>query len=93
MYQNIIYIGISQHSKICWFSVNKRWRQQSWRGVSRDSFIFWIFFRQGITVPSFIIVRYAWHILGRGAFLVSPPSVKIHKMTHPEWGLMYPHYN
>ena len=26
--------------------------------VSRDLYIFWIFFRQGITVPSFIIAGY-----------------------------------
>ena len=30
---------------------------------------FWIFFRQGTTVPSFINVGYVWQILGWGAFL------------------------
>ena len=34
---------------------------------------FWIFFRQVITVPSFIILGYVWQILGRGAFLSPHP--------------------
>ena len=44
-------------------------RNQKSRGVSRDLYIFWIFFRKSISLPSFIIKRYVWHILGRGAFL------------------------
>ena len=49
MYQNTIYICISWYSKICWFPVKKCWCQQNSRSVSRDSYIFWIFFAQGIT--------------------------------------------
>ena len=73
MYQNAIYICISLYSKICWFLVKKWWCQQNSWGVSRDSYLFWIFLRQGIAVPNFIIVGYVRHILGRGAFLPPPP--------------------
>ena len=72
MYQNTIYIFISWYSKICWFPLKKCWYQQNSRGVSRDSYIFWIFFGQGITVPSFIIVWYLWQILGREGLFASP---------------------
>ena len=63
MIQNAIYICISWYSKICWFLVKKYWCQQNSRGVSRDSYIFWIFFGWGITVPRFIIVGFVWQIL------------------------------
>ena len=63
MDQNLSYICISWYSKICWFLVNKYWCQQNSSGVSRDSYIFWIFFRWGTTVPSFIIVGYVWRII------------------------------
>ena len=49
MYQNAIYICISWYSKIWWFSVKKCSCRQNSRGVSRDSYIFWMFFRWGIT--------------------------------------------
>ena len=58
---NTVYICISWYNKICWFSVKKCWCQQKSEGV--------IFFRSGITVPSFNIVGYVWQILGKGAFL------------------------
>ena len=45
MYQNAIYICISWYNKISWFPVNKCWCQQILGGVSRDSYIFWNFFR------------------------------------------------
>ena len=45
MYQNAIYICISWYNKICWFPLNKCWCQQILGGVSRDSYIFWNFFR------------------------------------------------
>ena len=45
MYQNAIYICISWYNKICWFTVKKCWCQQNSGGVSRDLYIFWIFFR------------------------------------------------
>ena len=68
MHQNAIYICISWYNKICWSPVKKCWCQQKSGGVSRDSYNFLIFFREGITVPSFIILRYLWQILGRGPF-------------------------
>ena len=42
--------------------------QQKSTGVSLDSYIFWIFFRQGLTVSSLIIAEYVRQILGRGLF-------------------------
>ena len=68
MYQNVIYICISWYNKICKFPVKKSWFQQNSRCVSRNSYIFWIFFGLGIIVPSFIIVGYVWQILGRGHY-------------------------
>ena len=52
--------------------------------MSRHSYVFWIFFRQGIIIPSFIIVGYVWQILGRGgAFLVPPHPLAAPKS--PSW--------
>ena len=68
-----LYICISWYSKICQFPIKKCWYQQNSRGLSRDSYSFWIFFRQGITVPSLIIVGYACQILERGAPPPPPP--------------------
>ena len=88
MYQNAVYICISWYSKICWFSVKKCWCQQNSQSVSHDSYIFRIFFRQGITVASFIIVGNVWQILGRGAFLA--PSICEQSRKSPSWiGLKY----
>ena len=72
-YLNGIYICISWYSKTCWSLVKKRWCQQNPRGMSRDSYSFWNLFRQGIAVPSFIIVGYVRQILERGPFLPPPP--------------------
>ena len=47
MYQNTIYICISWYRKFCWFLVKKCWCQQNSRGMSCDSYIFWIFFKAG----------------------------------------------
>ena len=73
MYQNAICICISWYYKICWFPVKKCWCQQNSECVSRDSYIFRIFFRQGITVPIFIIVGYLWQILGREGLFAPHP--------------------
>ena len=54
-------------------SGKKCWCQQNPRGTSRDSYSFWNFFRQGVTVPSFIIVGYVWQILERGGLFALPP--------------------
>ena len=53
--------------------MKKFWCQQNSRSVSRDLYIFWIFFRQDITGRIFIIVGYAGQILEGGAFLPPPP--------------------
>ena len=68
MYQNksiSVFLAIAKFAYFWW---KKCWCQQSSMGVSHDSYIFLIFFRQGLTVPSFIIVGYVWQILGRGPF-------------------------
>ena len=50
-------------------------------------YIFWIFFRWGITVPSFIISGYVSQILGRGPFCRSPPPPRIRDQPQkdPSW--------
>ena len=68
MYQNETYICICWYTKIRWISAKKYWCQQNPRGVPHDLHIFWIFFRYGIFVPSFIIVGYERQILGRALF-------------------------
>ena len=50
--------------------MKKCWCRRNLRVVSCDSHIFWVFFRWGITVQSFIIVGYIWQISGRGSFLI-----------------------
>ena len=47
-------------------SGKKCWCQENSRGLSSDSYSFYIFFRRGITVSSLIIAGYVWQILGRG---------------------------
>ena len=42
--------------------------QQNSRDVSCGLCIFWIFFRWGVSVPSFIIAGYVWQILDRRSF-------------------------
>ena len=56
--------------------MKKCWCQQNSEGVSRDSYIVWIFSRWGITVPSFIMVGYVSQILGKRGLFAPPP-------THP----------
>ena len=85
MHQNPIHICISWYNKICWFPVKKRWCQQNLGGVSRDSYVFWIFFREGITVPGFIIVRYVWQILGRRAPFCPLPPIREQPRKCPSW--------
>ena len=51
--------------------------------VIRDSYIFWIFFRLGKTVPSFVVVGYVWHFLGRVGFLTPPNHEQQQKF--PSW--------
>ena len=68
--------------------MKKYWCQQNSRGVSHDSYIFWIFFGEGINVPSFIIVGYVRQILGRVAFLPPHPWAA---PKSPSWiGLIIP---
>ena len=52
-------------------------------GVSDMIYIFFlIFFRQGTTVPSSIIVGYVWQILGRGVFC--SPTREQPEKAHPK---------
>ena len=59
MYQNVIYIDTPWLAKFTDF----RWKNAGVSrtadgGVSRDSSIFWVFFRWGGTVPTLTIVGY-----------------------------------
>ena len=62
----------------------KYWCQQNSKGVSCDFYIFWTFFKQGISVPSFIIFCRILQILGRGSLTIPPP---IHEQQRkgPSW--------
>ena len=53
-------------------SVKKCWCHQNSKGVKRDSYIFSIFIRWSITLPSLIIAAYAWQILEKGTFSHHP---------------------
>ena len=81
MYQNATYICISWYSKICWFRVKKCWCQWNWGGVSRDSYIFWIFFRQGIIIHCRICVT----DFSEGAFLPPPSPIREQPWKCPSW--------
>ena len=54
------------------------------KGVTRNLYILWIFFRQHITVASFLIVRYVWQILGRRGFFVPLPPPFLRPWPAPE---------
>ena len=86
MYKKSVYICISLYGKICWFLVKKYWWQQNSSGVSRDSYIFWIF--EGITVSSFTTVEYVWQILGKDEFFaipLPPPPIREQPQKGPSW--------
>ena len=61
----------------------KCWCQQNFRVLSRDPYIFWVFFRLGIIVPSFITVGYVRQILGRGGLFGHPIREQLRK--DPSW--------
>ena len=86
MYQNPIYMCISWCSKICWFPMKICWCQQNSRDVSRGLYIFWIFLKQGISVPSFIIAEYVRRILGTGGQKGPPPPlIREQPRKSPSW--------
>ena len=64
-------------------SSKKFWWQQNSKFVSRDSYIFWIFFGWGIIVASFIIVGYVWQIFWTETFLLPPIREQPQKI--PSW--------
>ena len=58
--------------------------------VSRDLYIFWIFFGYSITVPRFMIEGYVWQILGRGGRFCPSPPIRERPRKSPSWiGLKY----
>ena len=92
-HENEIYIYISWYNKFAGF----RWKHAD---VSRTQrvchaihIIFWIFSRQGITVPSFIILGYVSQILERGIFLL--PPIREQPQKWPSWIRLRPliHYS
>ena len=58
-----VFLGIANFAD---FWREKCWSQHISKGMSRDLYIFYIFFRSGLTVPTFIIARYLRQIWGRG---------------------------
>ena len=52
-------------------------------GVSHDAYIFVSSYRLSIVVPSFIIIGYVWHILGRRVFLL--PTICEQPRKGPSW--------
>ena len=73
-----VFLDITKYADFRW---KKYWYQQNSSGVSRNLYCFWIFFRQGITVPTFIILRYMWQILGRDLFAPHPWAAR----KRPSW--------
>ena len=83
----------------CWALMENLIRDQSpdmscIKGVLKslaicDSYIFWVFFRQGIILPIFITVGYAWTFLGSGGEWVGgfapPPSFFEQPQKGPSW--------
>ena len=61
-----LYFLISQKLLI---SGEKSWSQQNSRAVSRYLYVFWIFFKLGIAIPSSTIALYVRQILRRGPFV------------------------
>ena len=80
-YQNAIYICILWYSKSCWLPMYTCWCQQNSRGVSRDSYIFWLFFRKGIILLSFITVGCVWQILRKWGHFGRTPAWAAPKRT------------
>ena len=79
-------ISVTWYSEICWFPVKKCRCQQNLKSVSRDSYIFSIFFRKGITVTSFIIAGHVWQISGRGSLFALPrPLIREKPQKSPSW--------
>ena len=81
MYQNEIYICIFWYSKICWFLVKKGTAELLWYVTWFINFL--DLFRYGITVISFIIVRYVWEDLGMRSFWLFPFGEQPRK--DPSW--------
>ena len=84
MYQNAICIYISWYSKSCWFPMKKCWCQQNSWSVSRDLYIFVIFFRSGKTVLSYHCWVCAAYFRTGWPFLAS--SICEPPLKRPSWG-------
>ena len=87
MYQYAIYTCISRYSKICWFPVKNCWCQQNSRDVSRDLYIFWIFFRYSIIVPCAKVhhCRICVTDFREGGTLLPPPPHPWAALKKPIW--------
>ena len=84
MCQNAIFICIFWYSKICWFPMKNCWCQHDARDVSRDSYIFWLFFRQGITAKFHQCRMCVTDFTERRAFLPPPPPLLPHPWAAPK---------
>ena len=68
------YICISWYYKICWLPVRNA-DVSRYKEVCHEVYMFfWIFFRQRIPVPNFIIVEYVHQIFLGGEPLAPPPN-------------------
>ena len=76
MNQNAIYICISWYTKICWFPVKKCCCQQNSRGVTCDSYVFCIFFKQDIHYCRICVTNFRddWRQKGSPLCAFLPPS-------------------
>ena len=76
---------LSRYRKIYWFRVKKCWCQENLTGVSCDLYIFWIFFRWGITVPSFIIARIFVADFKEEVLFLLPFPISRQPQKDPSW--------
>ena len=83
MHQNAIHVRISWYNKICWFPVKKCWSQQNSGGVSRDSYIIWIFVMLRYNCAKFHHCRICVTEFREGAFL--PPPIHEQPQKCPSW--------
>ena len=77
-----VFLDIANFANFRW---KKCWCLQNARDLLLDSYIFWIFFRYGITLPSSIIEGYVWQILGRYVWTFSMNFVLHFIFFYNQW--------
>ena len=74
-----VFLNIAKFADFRWKNADVSRTQ----GVWHDSYMFWIFFWQGITVPSFIIVGCVTDFRDGGPFC--PPPIREQPQKSPSW--------